>query len=105
MTDLQTTADAPVAGAVGQPGRPIASLSAGRFALVTRVEAEQPTDADRLKSMGVCAGRRIRLVKAGDPLILSVLGARLGLSARLARGVFVVPCPYCPTAASPGDEP
>ena len=48
-------------------------------------------DAIRLKAMGICVGRRVQLVKAGDPLIVRVLGARVGLSARLAACVAVEP--------------
>jgi Fe2+ transport system protein FeoA len=46
-------------------------------------------DAARLKSMGICAGRRVQLVQAGDPLIVRVLGARVGISARLAAQIRV----------------
>lgn len=46
----------------------------------------------RLKAMGVCRGRRVRVMRRGDPLILEVLGTRLGLSSRLAAQVDVEPC-------------
>jgi Fe2+ transport system protein FeoA len=46
-------------------------------------------EAGRLKSLGICVGRCIELVKSGDPLIVRVLGARVGLSARMASTVFV----------------
>jgi Fe2+ transport system protein FeoA len=54
-------------------------------------------DGQRLKAMGVCLSRKVELVKAGDPLILRVLGSRIGLSARLARRVWVQTCdePEC----------
>jgi Fe2+ transport system protein FeoA len=48
-------------------------------------------DAIRLKSLGICIGRRVQAVKAGDPLIVRVMGARVGLSARLAATVVVEP--------------
>ena len=48
-------------------------------------------DAARLMSLGVCAGRTVELIQAGDPLILKVFASRIGLSARLAQGVFVTP--------------
>ncbi|MDD8046294.1 MAG: FeoA family protein [Verrucomicrobiota bacterium] len=47
--------------------------------------------AGRLKSLGLCSGRRVQLVKAGDPIIVRVLGSRLGISARLARSIQVRP--------------
>lgn len=46
-------------------------------------------DAIRLKAMGICVGRQVQLVRAGDPLIIRVLGTRVGMSARLAKGVVV----------------
>jgi Fe2+ transport system protein FeoA len=42
--------------------------------------------------MGVCVGRRVELVRAGDPLILKIFGSRLGLSAQLAQRVRVEVC-------------
>jgi len=50
-------------------------------------------DAIRLKAMGICVGRKVQLVRAGDPLIIRVLGTRVGLSARLATGIVVEPIP------------
>lgn len=46
-------------------------------------------DAVRLQAMGICRGRRIELVKGGDPLIVRVLGTRVGLAGRLAAHVMV----------------
>jgi Fe2+ transport system protein FeoA len=48
-------------------------------------------DATRLKAMGICVGRQVQLVRAGDPLIVRILGTRIGLSERLAAGVTVEP--------------
>ena len=66
---------------------PLSALVHGE-ARVVRVDAE-PDDAVRLMALGICVGRRIQIVKTGDPLIVRVVGARVGLSARLAAGVFV----------------
>jgi Fe2+ transport system protein FeoA len=60
-------------------------------AVVRRIEAEDDS-MDRLKSLGICIGRRVELVKSGDPLIVRVFGSRLGISARLANRVLVEPC-------------
>ena len=49
-------------------------------------------EMQRLKTLGVCLGRRVELVKGGDPLILKVFGSRLGLSANLASHVQVEVC-------------
>ena len=58
--------------------------------LVRRV-ATNPDDGIRLKRMGVCEGRQIRLVQDGDPLILEVVGCRVGISRRLAAQIQVEP--------------
>lgn len=55
---------------------------------VARVDADC-NDAARLKAMGVCVGRRLSLVQTGDPLIICVVGSRVGISGRLAEKVFV----------------
>lgn len=54
------------------------------------------THLDRLKSMGICLGRRLEVVKSGDPLIMRVYGLRIGLSARLAEEIRVVTCASSP---------
>ena len=63
----------------------------GRCGVVARVEAEGDL-ADQLKCMGVCSGRKVEVVKQGDPLILKVLATRIGVSARLAERVYVDVC-------------
>lgn len=70
---------------------PLPELAIKACATVSRIEAAD-ADTDRLKAMGVCIGRKVELVQAGDPLILRVLGSRLGVSARLARQVYVDVC-------------
>lgn len=49
-------------------------------------------DAHRLKALGVCAGRTVEMVSTGNPLIVRVLGSRVGLSASLAAQVVVQTC-------------
>ncbi len=75
---------------------PLHQLAPRQCAVVVAVEG-QSDDADRLKAMGLCVGRKVELVKGGDPLIIRVLGSRLGLSARLAQRVRVDACsdPVC----------
>lgn len=67
------------------------ALQPGMCGVVCRVDVAEDT-AQQLLAMGVCVGRRVQLLQRGDPLILRVLGSRIGLSARLARGVAVEPC-------------
>lgn len=57
-------------------------------ARITGLEVESG-DAIRLKAMGICLGRQVQLVHTGDPLIVRVLGTRVGLSKRLATGILV----------------
>lgn len=66
-------------------------VGAGHCGLVLDVIAGED-QIDHLKAMGVCIGRKIMLVQTGDPLILKVLGTRIGLSRRLAARVYVSPC-------------
>jgi Fe2+ transport system protein FeoA len=68
----------------------LSELPAGSYARVAQVSAHSD-DLRRLQALGVCVGRSIQLVKAGDPMIISVVGARVGLSARLAAEVRVTP--------------
>ncbi len=63
-----------------------------RVCAVVRSVATDDEDTQRLKTLGVCLGRRVELVRAGDPLILKVFGSRLGISAELARRVRVEIC-------------
>jgi len=62
-----------------------------RCGIVRSVRAGE-LELDRLKSMGVCEGRKVMMIKSGDPMIVRVLGSRIGISARLAHRVFVQPC-------------
>jgi len=59
---------------------------------VVREIATDDEDTNRLKTLGVCVGRRVELLRSGDPLILKVFGSRLGVSAELAARVQVEVC-------------
>ncbi len=63
-----------------------------RVCAVVRSVATDDEDTQRLKTLGVCVGRRVELVRAGNPLILKIFGSRLGLSAELAARVRVEVC-------------
>jgi Fe2+ transport system protein FeoA len=66
----------------------LAMLEPKACARITEVVAE-PGDSIRLKALGLCIGRSVTLVRDGDPLIVGVLGARIGLSARIAEKIRV----------------
>ena len=63
-----------------------------RVCAVVRSVSTDDEDTQRLKTMGVCVGRRVELVRAGNPLILKIFGSRLGVSAELAARVRVEIC-------------
>lgn len=70
---------------------PLTRLQPGQCAVVRRVENESE-DADRLKMLGVCVGRRVEVVRAGDPLIIRIFSSRIGISSSLAEGVWLELC-------------
>lgn len=75
---------------------PLTSLQPHQCGRVESVQA-QDSDLERLMAMGVCGGRMVELVQVGDPLILRVYGTRVGVSARLAERIQVMPCEaVCP---------
>jgi Fe2+ transport system protein FeoA len=61
--------------------------SVGNF-VCTDVEAMGQSQT-RMKSLGICAGRTLELVSAGDPMIVRVGNSRIGLSRALAASVSV----------------
>lgn len=75
---------------VSVPTLTLPELPCDGVARVVEVAVESD-DAARLKQLGICVDRKVQLVKAGDPLIVRVLGTRVGLSARLANAVRVQP--------------
>lgn len=62
-------------------------------------------DVARLKAMGVCLGRRVEVLQTGDPLIVRAFGSRIGVSARIAKHVFLDMCGHRVAAAEPGEAP
>ncbi len=68
--------------------RPLSDLPAGACGRVVSVDLAAG-DRERLEVMGLCSGRTLCVVKAGDPLIVRALGSRIGLAAALAAGVRV----------------
>lgn len=67
-----------------------------RTCAVVRRIATDGEEVQRLKSLGLCIGRQIEVVKTGDPLIVKIFGSRIGLSASLARCVWLEVCtPHC----------
>jgi Fe2+ transport system protein FeoA len=67
-------------------------LSVGQVGLIVEMNEPDQEQADRLKALGLCVGRRIELLKGGNPMILRVLGSRIGLALRLAKRITVDAC-------------
>ena len=59
---------------------------------VVRSISTDDEETQRLKALGVCVGRRVEVVRAGNPLVLKVFSSRLGISAELAARVQVEVC-------------
>lgn len=70
--------------------QPLTNAKPGSLLVVGRIDAVGD-DAIRLKRMGIYVHGEIQLVQAGDPLIVTVVGARVGISRQLARKILVEP--------------
>lgn len=89
-------------GPRAQPGDQCAlpTLKTGQCAEILHVTEDSADDeaALKLKRMGLCEGRRIELLRNGDPLTLRVAGTRIGLSRQAAKAVQVRVCSACAAA-------
>ena len=63
-------------------------LPSGSRAVVQQIDGRDEA-LRRLMAMGLCVGREIEVVRQGNPLIIRLLGARIGVSGRLVRRVVV----------------
>ena len=70
---------------------PLDEFRTGQCATICEVRADD-REGGQLMAMGVCVGRTVVLLRRGDPLILKVLGSRIGVSSRLASQVRIIPC-------------
>jgi len=66
----------------------LADAADGAHLLVTRVSAG-PASTLRLRELGVCEGRTLRILHTSDPIICQIDQARVGLARRLAEHVHV----------------
>jgi Fe2+ transport system protein FeoA len=67
-------------------------LPSGAHGVVQHIDAADAA-LHRLMAMGLCVGRKVEVVRQGHPLILGLLGARIGVSERLAHHIIVERCP------------
>ena len=63
-------------------------LPSGTRAVVHKIDSADDA-LRRLMAMGLCVGREIEVIRHGNPLILRLLNARVGLSSRVARHIVV----------------
>jgi Fe2+ transport system protein FeoA len=74
------------------PGpRPLTELPEGATGRVATLAVRDEIDLQRLEIMGLCEGRTVEVVKRGDPMIVRVLGTRIGIAAELAACATVHP--------------
>ncbi len=85
------SAPAPCEVAEGACLIPLDKLQLGQCGLIQRLDLID-SDDKRLRTMGICPGRRIWMVRRGDPMVLKVMGTRIGLAAELAQQVTVEVC-------------
>lgn len=67
-------------------------VTAGACCTVERIESGEIA-IQRLMAMGLCVGRQIEIIRHGNPLIVRLLGARIGVSARVAHQIIVERAP------------
>ena len=73
-------------------------LELGHCGVITDLDLAE-SDDKRLRTLGICPGRRAWMVRNGDPMVVKVMGSRLGLARELARQVTVEICaPPCSIA-------
>ncbi len=65
-------------------------LPAGQCGLICQISVGG-SELERLKVMGVCLGRRVHVVRRGDPMIVRVMGTRIGLARGVAANIRVTP--------------
>jgi Fe2+ transport system protein FeoA len=63
-------------------------IPSGTGAVVRDIEGRDSAML-RVMAMGLCVGRQLEVVRQGNPLIVRLLGARVGLSGRLAQRIIV----------------
>ena len=69
--------------------RPLADMPRGATGRIAVIDVDEQADLQRLELMGLCAGRTVEVVQPGDPMIVRVLGTRIGLARSLALRAFV----------------
>lgn len=69
---------------------PLNSVPAGSFVRIKQLAGSHDLN-DRLREMGFCEDREIRLISQSANLLCQVCNARLGLNPRIAESIMVEP--------------
>jgi len=72
--------------------RRLHELPSGTHGVVRHIENADHA-LHRLMAMGLCVGREVEVVRQGNPLILRLITARVGVSSRLAQQILIEPSP------------
>lgn len=67
---------------------PLAHLQEDATGRIRAVSADART-VGLLEGLGICEGRMVRLVRKGEPCIVSVYGRQVGLAGSLADGILL----------------
>ena len=59
------------------------------------------SEAARLREMGLCEGARVQVLRHGNPIVVRVADARLGLAHAVAERVLCVPAEGASTEGAP----
>jgi Fe2+ transport system protein FeoA len=87
MNDLESNHSDP-AGSTSPNHDRLDCLHSGDRAVVREIEGRDSAML-RLMAMGLCVGREIAVLRHGNPLIIQLLGARVGLSGVVAHRIIV----------------
>jgi len=68
---------------------PLTSLEPGEVARLADTRLDTETRS-LLRSLGLTDASRLRVCKRGDPFIIQVRDTRIGVSRKVAGGIFVV---------------
>lgn len=74
-----------------QPAAPLSLFSPQDGDLEVVEILGQDGSTKRMCELGICPGKLVRVVRAGDPALLAVAGSRFALARELTSRVFVRP--------------
>ncbi|MBK9973324.1 MAG: ferrous iron transport protein A [Planctomycetes bacterium] len=75
-----------------QPAAPLNLFRAADGELEVVEVSTEDGSTKRLCELGICPGKRISVVRQGNPALVAVGGSRFALAAELMQRVLVRPC-------------